>query len=90
MKESYDTYGFLVDDIKELCQVLEHALVAFQNAGVEDLLINKVSLDDSAIAAKWNNHFKPIEGGRKIVIVPAAGKTEARRLLRQYGKYSKD
>ncbi|MDX6694606.1 MAG: hypothetical protein QOF02_2209 [Blastocatellia bacterium] len=65
-------------------------LLAYQSAGIKEIPITRVSLSDPKIFKEYLKKFKPIEGGRKIVVVPKAGKAEARRLLRQYGKYSKD
>jgi hypothetical protein len=63
-------------------------LLMFQNAGVTDIPINRVSLEDPLINKEFFRKLSPIEGGRRIVVVRRAGREAARRVLRRYGKYN--
>jgi len=63
-------------------------LAAFQSASLRDIPIERLSLRDADVLAEFRDKFKPIEGGRKIVVVPGKQKADARRILREYGKYS--
>ena len=65
-------------------------LASFQYAGVQDIPIIRVDLHDPKIQAEFRNKLNPIEGGRKIVVVPRRDREEARQLLREYGKYTED
>jgi hypothetical protein len=62
-------------------------LAAFQAAGVGQIPIQNVSLDDPDIAAEFLDKFNPIDGGSIIVVTPnAAGRNSAEELLRAYDK----
>ncbi|WP_123863450.1 hypothetical protein [Burkholderia plantarii] len=58
-------------------------LVAFNLAGVSDVPIKIVTLENSAVAARFFDRFDPIGGvGKNIVITPSPGRTPAQMLLR--------
>jgi hypothetical protein len=65
-------------------------LVAFQNARIKEIPVIIESLTSPKILKEFTKKFAPIEGGKKIVIATKAQRGEAQRLLRDYGKYSKD
>jgi hypothetical protein len=65
-------------------------LASFQYAGVQDIPIIRVDLRDPKIRVEFDKKHSPIEGGRKIVIVPRRDRAEAQRLLREYEKYTED
>jgi hypothetical protein len=65
-------------------------LASFQYAGVKDIPIIRVDLNDPRILEEFENKFRPIEGGRKVIIVPSRDREEARKLLRAYEKYTED
>ncbi|WLE58835.1 LysM peptidoglycan-binding domain-containing protein [Burkholderia plantarii] len=61
-------------------------LVAFNLAGVRDVPIQVVTLDNPAVAARFFDRFDPIGGvGKNIVIVPSSARTAAQLLLRDSG-----
>jgi hypothetical protein len=62
-------------------------LSAFKAAQLEDIPIQRLDLSDPAVRAEFLKKFKPINDGWNNVVVPAAGRAEARRILREYGKY---
>jgi hypothetical protein len=61
-------------------------LTAFNAAGVDNIPIQRVSLDDPAIANDFANKFRPIDGGETNVVVPRKGRSDARGILREFGK----
>jgi hypothetical protein len=62
-------------------------LAAFQNAGIESIPTQRLSLSDPAVAAEFAKKYNPINGGNIIVVTPnASGRGAAESLLRQYGK----
>ena len=62
-------------------------LVAFQNAGLTEIPIQRVPLSDPAIMKEFLRKFNPVNGGQSIVVTPnAAGRGTAEAVLRQYGK----
>src|SRR5262249_49239293 len=63
-------------------------LTVFKAAQVDEIPVRRVELDDPGIRAEFLKKFNPIEGGTKNVVVTSSGRAEARRLLREYGKYS--
>jgi hypothetical protein len=62
-------------------------LSAFKAAQLEDIPVQRLELSDPAVRAEFLKKFKPINDGWNNVVVPAAGRAEARRILREYGKY---
>jgi hypothetical protein len=62
-------------------------LAAFQAAGEKDIPVVVESLDNPKIAEEFYDKFRPIEDGRKIVVVPKSGRPDARRVLREHDKY---
>ncbi|WP_175875910.1 LysM peptidoglycan-binding domain-containing protein [Burkholderia sp. BCC0097] len=61
-------------------------LVAFNLAGVRDVPIQIVTLDNPAVAARFFDRFDPIGGvGKNIVIAPSSARTPAQLLLRDSG-----
>ncbi len=61
-------------------------LVAFNLAGVRDVPIEIVTLDNPAVAARFFDRFDPIGGvGKNIVIAPSSARTPAQLLLRDSG-----
>jgi hypothetical protein len=62
-------------------------LVAFKQAGVKEIPIQKVSLKDPAILREFQKKFNPIDGiGDWIVITPRKGRELTEKVLREYGK----
>lgn len=62
-------------------------LVAFQNAGLQSIPIEKVSLGRSEILKEFRNKYRPINGGRNIVVLDSSERKNIERdLLRSYGK----
>jgi hypothetical protein len=61
-------------------------LVAFNAAGVSDIPIEIVSLENQIVRDRFIDRFDPIGGeGRYTVIVPRAGRTAAEQLLYEQG-----
>jgi len=84
------------DEVGDPLQVVMHEnlpfsidnrrLVAFNLAGVNDVPIQIVSLEDAAVAARFFDRFDPIGGvGQHIVITPSSGRTAAQMLLQDSG-----
>jgi hypothetical protein len=63
-------------------------LSAFKAAQIEDIPIQRLDLSNPAVRAEFLKKFKPINDGWNNVVVPATGRAEARRLLREFGKYA--
>jgi hypothetical protein len=61
-------------------------LVTFQNAGLDEIPIQRVPMTDPAVAREFVRKFNPIEGGTKIIITPNSDRPAAVALLRQMGK----
>ncbi|RPH76242.1 MAG: hypothetical protein EHM77_09425 [Planctomycetaceae bacterium] len=61
-------------------------LVAFQNSGLNEIPIRRLSMSDPGVAKEFWRKFNPIEGGTKIVITPNADRAAAEALLREMGK----
>ena len=62
-------------------------LVAFQNAGIKEIPIQRVSLSDCNIFDEFFDKYNPINNGLNAVIVPKAKfRADAIEILRQYGK----
>jgi hypothetical protein len=62
-------------------------LSAFKAAQLEDVPVQRLELSDPAVRAEFLKKFKPINDGWNNVVVPAAGRADARRILREHGKY---
>ncbi|MBX9432000.1 hypothetical protein ACI2UZ_08050 [Ralstonia nicotianae] len=61
-------------------------LVAFNTAGIDNVPIQVVSLEDPAVAARFFDRFDSIGGtGQNIVITPSSGRTAAQQLLKDFG-----
>ena len=61
-------------------------LVSFNQAGVNDVPIQVMSLKDPVAANRFFTRFDPIRGeGLNIVITPSLGRTAAQQLLKDYG-----
>ncbi|WP_157768767.1 hypothetical protein [Paracidovorax avenae] len=61
-------------------------LVAFNLAGVKDVPIQVMSLEDQVVATRFFDRFDPIGGiGQNIVITPSSGRTPAQLILRDPG-----
>ncbi len=88
--------GKSVDDIPairvverngELITLDNRRLAAFQNGGVNNIPIQRVSLSDPSIKKEFLQKFNPVNGGQNIVVTPnAAGRKAAESVLRQSGK----
>lgn len=62
-------------------------LVAFQNAGIEKIPVQRLSLKDPKIRKEFDRKWNPVNEGKKIVVIPNADAREsASELLREYGK----
>jgi len=62
-------------------------LPVFQNAGVREIPIQRVSLRDPKIFDEFIRKYKPINQGANIIIMPYASMLpETKELLRQHGK----
>ena len=61
-------------------------LVAFQNAGLGAIPVQRLSLDNPEVLTEFLKKYNPIEGGTKIVITPSADRAASETLLRQMGK----
>jgi hypothetical protein len=61
-------------------------LVTFQNAGLDEIPIQRLSMTDPAVAKEFLRKFNPIDGGTKIVITPNSDRAATEALLRQMGK----
>ncbi|MEO8178048.1 MAG: pre-toxin TG domain-containing protein [Deltaproteobacteria bacterium] len=65
-------------------------LAAFEAAGVKEIPVQRVSLSDPKIAKEFDKKFRPVNGGRHVVVVEnAAGHKEAERVLGEHGKIPK-
>uniref|UniRef100_UPI0039F0DBBA hypothetical protein n=1 Tax=Bordetella sputigena TaxID=1416810 RepID=UPI0039F0DBBA len=61
-------------------------LVAFNLAGVKDVPIQIMDLEDPVVAARYFDRFDPIGGiGQNIVITPTSGRTPAQLIIRDAG-----
>jgi len=61
-------------------------LVTFNTAGVNDIPIQVMSLDDPVVAQRFFSRFDPIGGtGEYIVITPSKGRDAAPQLLKDHG-----
>ena len=61
-------------------------LLSFNQAGVDDVPIQVMSLKDPVAANRFFSRFDPIRGeGLNIVITPSLGRTAAQQLLKDYG-----
>ena len=62
-------------------------LVAFNVAGVKDIPIEIVSLNDPKVSQRFFDRFDPIDNeGIDIVITSTRGRNAAQQLLKDYGK----
>ncbi|NHZ67128.1 RHS repeat-associated core domain-containing protein, partial [Massilia genomosp. 1] len=62
-------------------------LATFSAAQVKSVPVQRLSLTNPEVMAEFLKKFKPIQGGKMIVVVPKAERAAARRVLNQFGKY---
>ncbi|MEQ1904914.1 MAG: hypothetical protein ABL888_12070 [Pirellulaceae bacterium] len=62
-------------------------LTAFKAAQLDDIPVQRLDLADPAVKAEFLKKFKPINDGLNNVVVPKVGRADARRILREFGKY---
>jgi hypothetical protein len=62
-------------------------LLASQNAKLDSISVKMESLSDLKVLEEFQDKYKPINGGKMIVVLPkATERPAAKALLRQYGK----
>lgn len=77
----------VVEKGENLITLDNRRLVAFQNAKIESIPIQRVSLNDAKILDEFRNKNNPIKNGDLIVIIPNASQRKAEELLlRSRGK----
>lgn len=62
-------------------------LTAFKAAQLDDIPVQRLDLADPAVKAEFLRKFRPIIDGRMNVVVPTSGREDARKILREFGKY---
>jgi hypothetical protein len=60
---------------------------AFKAAQLKDIPVQRLDLADPAVKAEFLKTFNPINDGLNNIVVPKAGRADARRILREFGKY---
>ena len=61
-------------------------LTAFKAAQLDEVPVQRLNLSDPAVQKEFARKFRPVNGGLNNVVVPSAGRAEARRVLREFGK----
>lgn len=62
-------------------------LAAFQNAGIKEIPVQRVSLNDPIIFDEFFDKYNPVNGGRNTVVIPKSRfRGEALKVLKEHGK----